>query len=246
MYQRKGFSIIELLVVIGIMAVLITMLIPPLGKAKEHAKHAVCLANMKALISAWIIYTDEYSDHIVPSGTYSVNQWVYAPWPPPAFLNDNLRADLIMAGQLWPYVESLESYHCPSDPTAHLCSYSIQNSLNGDPWWAQETSSPLVKKLTSIHQPDSVFVFLDEGDSREFNYGTWVVYTQSDKWIDPVTAWHLNSTSFAFADGRAQSHRWLDDRTLRIAHEQLFYQITPENMDLDWLRYGYKIIHNGK
>lgn len=243
MQKRSGFTLVELLVVIAIMALLVSFLLPALGKAKEHAKHVVCLANMKALAIGWIGYADENDDYIVSGGTHGISDWVYIPASIPNPITDEFRAQTIMDGQLWPYVQSLESYRCSGDTSPHLRSYSIPNSLNGYASWAKggtwDTGSPLVKKLSNIHQPDSKFVFLGEADWRSFNLGTWVVYTQQDQFIDPVTGWHIGATSFAFADGRAEAYRWLDDRTLQIIEDQVFYQWSTGNIDLHWLQKGY-------
>ena len=45
---KRGFTLIELLVVVAIIAVLIAILLPSLSRAKESAKRAVCLTNLKA------------------------------------------------------------------------------------------------------------------------------------------------------------------------------------------------------
>lgn len=55
-----GFTLVELLVVIGIIAVLISILLPVLNKVREQAKSIVCQSNMKQLSLAFVMYASEY------------------------------------------------------------------------------------------------------------------------------------------------------------------------------------------
>ncbi len=61
-----GFTLIELLVVISIMALLMGILMPGLGKAKKIAQGVVCMANVKRLSIAMLIYTDENDGYFPP------------------------------------------------------------------------------------------------------------------------------------------------------------------------------------
>jgi len=63
--RKKGFTLIELLVVIAIIALLMAILMPALSKAKEQAKRAVCQSNLKQLMLAWGLYSDDNDDWLV-------------------------------------------------------------------------------------------------------------------------------------------------------------------------------------
>ena len=66
--RASGFTLVEMLVVIAVIAILSALLLPALGKAKESARRAVCLANLKQIHLAVANYADSFNDYLVPSG----------------------------------------------------------------------------------------------------------------------------------------------------------------------------------
>jgi len=64
MRKGKGWSLLELLTVIGIIAILVAILFPVFARAKEAAKKAVCLSNVSQLAKAARLYSLDYNDYI--------------------------------------------------------------------------------------------------------------------------------------------------------------------------------------
>ncbi len=59
---QHGFSLIELLVVISIIAVLLSLLTSALGSVRGQAKNLVCISNLRQIASAWNLYSNDYRD----------------------------------------------------------------------------------------------------------------------------------------------------------------------------------------
>lgn len=96
--RRKAFTLIELLVVIAIIAILAAILFPVFAKAREAARATSCRSNMKQIVTAANMYTQDYDEVLVSSyGGYAVNGQ-------PAY----------WMAALLPYTKNLGIYHCPS------------------------------------------------------------------------------------------------------------------------------------
>jgi prepilin-type N-terminal cleavage/methylation domain-containing protein/prepilin-type processing-associated H-X9-DG protein len=71
--RRSGFTLVELLVVIGIIAVLIGLLLPALNRARSQAKFTACLANLRSIGQSVMIYTS-VSKGVLPYGYFDGKQ----------------------------------------------------------------------------------------------------------------------------------------------------------------------------
>jgi prepilin-type processing-associated H-X9-DG protein len=120
-----AFSLVELLVVIGIIAILISLLLPSLSRAREQSRRVQCLSNLRQLGIAIVMYTNENQGKLPrPAPTnfdFSLPEdpgdWVYWQQFPTTGTKRNL-ADSPIAKFLGVSLENI--LHCPSDYNSML------------------------------------------------------------------------------------------------------------------------------
>ena len=122
--RKRGFTLIELLIVISIIALLLSILMPALGKMKEQAKKIICQANLKQLDLAIRLYAQDNRDHLPPAWLGPGDDWF-------THISDYLSSE---------NVES-EIYKCPSkkknDDSGSLAQYGMTwntQRYERDPW----------------------------------------------------------------------------------------------------------------
>jgi prepilin-type N-terminal cleavage/methylation domain-containing protein/prepilin-type processing-associated H-X9-DG protein len=140
----RAFTLIELLVVISIIAIIASLILPAMARAKARAQGSFCLNNTKQLAVAWMVYADDHNGQLAynlgqsarnpvampaVAGTTMADNWVnnVENWE----LNpDNTNTAAVVATGLGPYTSKTAAlYRCPSDNV--LSELQKQNGWQG-------------------------------------------------------------------------------------------------------------------
>ena len=173
---RGGFTLVELLVVVGIIALLIAILLPVVSKARQAGNRTKCLANIRSLALAQAAYAAELKGLLVEAGDGSFN--VQGSW----------------IGALEPYAGIALVRRCPADesqyfdtrfidlgtPAVRMTSYAINN-------YVSLTHAPLgvvgPKRISQVPKSSSVIQFVELAETGEY---TVADHIHVQKFYSPV------------------------------------------------------------
>jgi prepilin-type N-terminal cleavage/methylation domain-containing protein/prepilin-type processing-associated H-X9-DG protein len=227
--NKFGFTLIELLVVVAIISILAAILFPVFARARENARRASCLSNMKQMGLGFMMYVQDYDDSYpfyqrtgdgsAPEGGY----WYTTTW--------------YWMNEIYPYVKNIQIFRCPSSlnqgtskASIRVANYGVNQNIIGS------QANPSIK-MAQIDAPSTMYMVMDAG---QYNinysaalsnaaksgqvghsyyipgvctfYGTYMSSVSYGWQRDDCNTYrHLGGENIAYADGHV---KWLNFKTI--------------------------------
>ncbi len=231
--ERTAFTLIELLVVIAIIAILASILFPVFARARENARRASCLSNLKQIGLGAMMYVQDYDEKYPPSYLVTSQtppdgiQWSAGAW--------------FWQQIIYPYTKSDQIYICPSaQPYPYGGPYSYNYGASQGIFIGYETAVPIhpagtpspTLSMASVTKPSETYMLMDSGGYDPYPVPSGGVLT-SNGWRYLPGAYknagvaclagqsytadcqsdgrHFDGLNIAFADGHA---KWLKSVTV--------------------------------
>ena len=236
---RHGFTIVELLVVVAVIAILASMLLPAIARASGQGRQIFCQNNLRQLGLAWTVYAGDHEDRI----TYNLGSteikailargqrynWANSlmNWElDPSNTNDLLNTQ----ASIGPYVgANSHIFRCPSDSTVsslqraagwtHRSRTYSMNAMVGNAGeftiGGTNVNNPSYLQfmtLGEIKAPALIFAFIEEHPDS-VNDGYFLNKGYVKEWYDLPASFHNGGANLAFADGHQELRRWQREST---------------------------------
>jgi prepilin-type N-terminal cleavage/methylation domain-containing protein len=144
--RKKGFTLVELLVVIAIIALLVTILLPALGRARELAKRAVCKTNLNAMGKQMALYLGENNDNYPWIAVANNATWTVVTGGVARTTTPSTAVDRCISGLMFMLIRAgagSNTFCCPSDTATRP-----DNNTKGA-YWDFSTAANISYSLTA-------------------------------------------------------------------------------------------------
>jgi prepilin-type N-terminal cleavage/methylation domain-containing protein/prepilin-type processing-associated H-X9-DG protein len=222
MKAKNGFTLIEILIVVAIIILLAALLFPAFSRARENARRAGCMSNLKQIGLGIAQYTQDYDERLPQPWTYvrfDGTKWVKNP----STASDGKYGSWRVF--IKPYVKSTAIFQCPSNPKRNAsagdgefhisygCNYSNWNYVRGSgqsdgPMFMDYSGSIGVTKppqhLAQINNPSQVWIVTEMTSD-----GPFAPYDQKadelDEFATELFAGHFGRANWLFLDGHVKA-----------------------------------------
>jgi prepilin-type N-terminal cleavage/methylation domain-containing protein/prepilin-type processing-associated H-X9-DG protein len=189
---RRAFTLIELLVVIAIIAILASLLLPALARAKQRAIAIKCLSNLRQVGLAAALYAQD-NDDLLPQSSHSKSSWV---------------------GTLQPYLSGTNLHRCPTDPNlTRNYSFAINDYLTPHPYGAPHLD---YSRKDTIPTPSDTLYLAETHEEFEGSDHFHFADAADAGYSPPVFAAqvavqrHRIAANYLFADSHVEMRRWTE------------------------------------
>lgn len=200
-----AFTLVELLVVIAIMLLLLSVLLPALGKARDMAKEVKCVSNLRNIGQVQQVYAQDYNGYATPR------------YDDPATPSGNSWQGILRNLNYLPAIKNESVFKCP------LISYG--DNLTSNSIIARQGYGMQARNFgfwpENLFKVSSPSTYILVGDVRHaFNdYGSWVWYNDAATNLHKLHTRHSNKCIVVLGDGHVE--RWL--RLALIGHSVSHY-----------------------
>ncbi|HYE33440.1 MAG TPA: prepilin-type N-terminal cleavage/methylation domain-containing protein [Methylomirabilota bacterium] len=263
MKRERGFTLIEMLICIAVIAILVSLLLPAVSRASEHGRKTVCVGNLKQLQLAWQTYADENDGKLLPNTINDLGDrtksgslwWIQGLLDFSAANTDNTNTALLVNphyARIATQIREPRIFKCPSDRSqislrnaaakaARVRSYSLNLYVGGQAHCYPEKTLFGPQKLQAFaqHDPTSVFTFIDTHPDSLFYPSFDPGPEKFWSWVDVPSSLHNGSGVLAFADGHVATKRWLRDTRFPArytAYLSSYSSVFKANDDAEYLR----------
>jgi prepilin-type N-terminal cleavage/methylation domain-containing protein/prepilin-type processing-associated H-X9-DG protein len=186
--RRQGFTLIEMLVVIGIIAVLAAILFPVFSAARKSARRAACVSNLRQLVQAQKMYSDDNDRGLIPARTYGAPGTLGYTW----------------CLTLQPYIGNKQILICGEDDKPQLAlsstdlphSYGINYNLTFN---VAFTGAPFTYSMASVNRTTDLLIFFDLASTANAMGASY--YSGG---VARMSTRHMGKCGVGFLDGHAK------------------------------------------